>query len=94
MRIIVEHKVSFGKFCDYCLCKLCQTGYDYELSDMTLEHTQCEDGSNICSTCLLIEPCYAKDTGGCEFCKQFPECAHKPKIKKPVIWTKAILTSK
>lgn len=61
--------VSRGKFCDYCKCSDCQSGWDLAKS------LPCEDGTNICDVCYGLDPCGR----GCEA----QPCEHKPKLLAP-----------
>ena len=76
---INSRKVRTGQFCDYCPCEDCRDGADYTSSHL------CADGSRICGICLLSEPCFDvishdRKRGGSVFCKDHPNCRHKPKL--------------
>lgn len=75
---INARKIRTGQFCDYCTCSDCRDGVDYTSSHL------CADGSRICGTCRSDEPCYdvlpPDGHGWSEFCKDHPNCRHKPKL--------------
>lgn len=74
---------SYGEqFCDYCGCADCRTGE----SGTVRERFECEDTSHICDVCYGIEPCLdviaPSGHGWSMFCKDHPQCVHKPVLKK------------
>lgn len=78
---INARKVRTGQFCDYCTCEDCETGKGWSGNRSLL----CADGSHICTCCYSIEPCFdvishVRKRGGSVFCKEHPDCLHKPKL--------------
>lgn len=85
VRRTAARRVSTGAYCDYCRCADCQDGP--EAGCPIASRLACADGSHICATCLLVEPCQDeiaplwRKRGRCIWCESHPNCEHKPELR-------------
>jgi hypothetical protein len=88
-------------YCDFCSCEMCKTGIEsvfiyhgddpvcISLAASPVNHTQCEDGRWICSTCYIYECCVEAGSDPCSgLCGEY-KCEHRPKLvnKEWTFWT-------
>lgn len=77
---ICATRIGSNRFCDYCDCRDCREGSKHSRQYL------CVDGSHICGTCLLVEPCFdvlprlGQKRTMSVFCEKHPFCLHKPVV--------------